>query len=231
RMTTDGAVELEPGEDTRYAIELDTFQLSAGDASDTLIATDFGPGVQIANDYPLSDGIHLLDSPTATAGQTMEFELFNPGGDMFDSDDLDRINRSFGPEFFEKISWIVAQGGGSFGMYMDLQSVSIHDYVGAPATYLIGGTVSGLEGSGLVLQQNGGDDLAIDADGAFAFATALADGSAYAVSVLTQPTTPAQTCTVDAGDGTLAGADITTVAVNCVTDVDDIVFIDGFDAP
>ncbi len=227
RLTTDGAVELEPGEDTRYSIELDTFQLHAGDAGDSLIATDFGPGVQIANDYPLSDGIHLFSTPTATPGQTMEFELFNPGGDMFDSDDLDRINRTFGAEFFEKISWLVSQG--SSGMSMDLQSVSIYDYVAGPASYLVGGTVSGLAGNGLVLQQSGGDDLAIDADGAFAFATALADGSAYAVSVLTQPTAPAQTCTVDAGDGTVAGADVTDVLVTCVTDVSDILFVDGFD--
>jgi uncharacterized membrane protein len=229
RMTTDGAVELEPGEDTRYAIELDTFQLTAGDGSDVLVATEFGPGVQIANDYPLSDGIHLLDSPMATPDQMMEFELFNPGGDMFDSDDLDRINRTFGPEFFEKISWIVGQGGGSFGMYMDLQSVSIYDYAGEPVTYTIGGTVAGLQGSGLVLQQSGGGDLAIGADGAFAFATAIADGSAYSVTVLNQPTAPAQTCTVEAGSGTVAGADVADVAVTCVTDVSDVIFTDGFD--
>jgi hypothetical protein len=59
----------------------------------------------------------------------MEFELFNPGGDMFDSDDLGRINRTFGPEFFEKASWVVAAGG-QFGMYMALDSVSIHDVDG-----------------------------------------------------------------------------------------------------
>ncbi|MET0227073.1 MAG: hypothetical protein ABW187_11565, partial [Dokdonella sp.] len=211
RVTTDDAFELEPGEDTRYPIELDTFQLHAGDASDGLTATDFGPGLQIVNDYPLSDGIHLFTTPTVTPGQTMEFELFNPGGDMFDSDDLDRINRTFGPEFFKKISWIVSQG--SSGMYMDLQSVSVYDYVAGPASYLIGGTVSGLEGSGLVLQQNGGDDLAVAADGAFVFRTALADGSAYAVSVLAQPAAPAQTCTVEGGAGTVAGADVNNVAV------------------
>ena len=37
-------------------------------------------------------------------GQAFEFELFNPGGNMFDSDDLNRINRTFGAEFFEKAS-------------------------------------------------------------------------------------------------------------------------------
>ena len=127
RLTTDGAFELEPGEDTRYPLEIDTFALNAGDAHDVLMAGS-DPGVQITNDYPLSDGIHLFSTPMATSGQAVEFELFNPGGDLFDSDDLDRINRSFGPEFFEKIAWSVAEG--DHGMYMDLESVSIHD-VGA----------------------------------------------------------------------------------------------------
>ena len=123
-------LEVEPGEATSYPIELATFNLQAGAASDTLAATEFGPNTWLTNDYPLSDGIHLFDTPTATAGQSMEFELFNPGGDMFDSDDLNRINRTFGPEFFEKASWVVSEGGGQFGMYMTLQSVAITD-VGA----------------------------------------------------------------------------------------------------
>ena len=92
--------------------------------------------------------------------------------------------------------------------HRDLRHRSVH----------VGGTVSGLAGSGLVLQNNGGDDLAISADGAFTFATALDDGSAYGVTVFTQPGAPSQTCAVSNGSGTLAGADVTDVAVTCVTD-------------
>ncbi|HET6603748.1 MAG TPA: hypothetical protein VFG21_05965 [Xanthomonadaceae bacterium] len=51
-------------------------------------------------------------------------------------------------------------------------------------------------GNSVVLQNNSGDDLTVNANGAFTFSTALADRSAYAVTVLTQPTTPNQTCTV-----------------------------------
>jgi len=82
--------------------------------------------------------------------------------------------------------------------------------------FTVGGTVTGLNGSGLVLQNNGGDDLAIVADGAFTFATALGDGSAYNATVATQPTGPIQTCTVSNGSGTLAGANVTNVVVECV---------------
>ena len=45
--------------------------------------------------------------------------------------------------------------------------------------YTIGGTVSGLVGTGLVLQNNGGDDLTISSDGSFVFASAIADGASY----------------------------------------------------
>ncbi|MEM7053398.1 MAG: choice-of-anchor D domain-containing protein [Pseudomonadota bacterium] len=84
--------------------------------------------------------------------------------------------------------------------------------------FTIGGTVSGLVGAGLELQNNGGDDLSINADGAFTFDTALIDGSAYAVTVATQPTGPSQTCSITNGTGTVSGMDVTNVQVNCVID-------------
>ncbi|HSQ64653.1 MAG TPA: glycine rich domain-containing protein [Polyangiaceae bacterium] len=86
-----------------------------------------------------------------------------------------------------------------------------------PGSFTVGGTVTGLSGTGLVLQDNGGDDLTVSANGAFTFATPLADGSAYAVTVKTQPTGPVQTCTVTSGSGKVAGAKVTNVAVACVT--------------
>src|SRR5579862_4686971 len=41
---------------------------------------------------------------------------------------------------------------------------------GSTVTYTLGGTISGLTGSGLVLGNNGADDLAVTANGAFKFA-------------------------------------------------------------
>jgi len=85
--------------------------------------------------------------------------------------------------------------------------------------YTVGGTVSGLAtGNSVVLQNNGGGDLTVNADGGFTFATALADGSAYSVTVLTDPAMPNQMCTVTNGSGTLNGANVTNVSVNCTTD-------------
>ncbi len=83
-------------------------------------------------------------------------------------------------------------------------------------TYTVGGTVSGLTGSGLALKLNGGAALAINANGAFTFPDGLTSGTAYAVTVSTQPSSPVQTCTVANGTGTMGGANVTTVSVTCI---------------
>ena len=88
----------------------------------------------------------------------------------------------------------------------------------ATTTYTIGGSVSGLSGTGLVLQDNGGDNLSISGNGSFTFKTAINSGSKYDVTVLTQPSSPTQACTVTNGSGT-ASANVTNVQVACVTPV------------
>src|SRR6478752_7648058 len=72
-----------------------------------------------------------------------------------------------------------------------------------PVTYTVGGEVSGLAGSGLVLVNNGGDKLTVSANGPVTFASALAEGGGYRVTVLAQPTSPTQTCVVSGGSGTV----------------------------
>jgi len=82
-------------------------------------------------------------------------------------------------------------------------------------TYTVGGTVTGLSGSGLTLSMNGGPSLAISGNGGFTFPAALGDGAAYSVAVATQPASPLQACTVQNGSGTIAGASVTNVQVTC----------------
>src|SRR5690606_32032501 len=83
-------------------------------------------------------------------------------------------------------------------------------------TYSVGVDVVGLQGTGLVLQNNGADDLAVSADGAIVFATPVPSGAPYPVTVQAQPTaSPAEICKVDAGRGTVTNASITGIAVTC----------------
>jgi hypothetical protein len=88
------------------------------------------------------------------------------------------------------------------------------------ASFTIGGTVNGYTGTGLVLQNNGGNNLTVNQNAtSFTFSTPIPSGSTYNVTVLTQPNTPTQTCTVQAGtgSGTVTNANITSVVINCTT--------------
>lgn len=80
--------------------------------------------------------------------------------------------------------------------------------------YSVGGSVSGLAGS-TVLQVNNGDNLTVAANGTFAFATQVANGSSYSVTVFTQPA--GKSCSITNGTGTIALASVTNVTITCAT--------------
>ncbi|MGH8297439.1 MAG: choice-of-anchor tandem repeat GloVer-containing protein, partial [Steroidobacteraceae bacterium] len=84
---------------------------------------------------------------------------------------------------------------------------------GAPRTYSVGGSISGLTQSGLVLTDNGADANTIAANATqFTMPTQVADGGNYVIAVGTQPA--GETCTVIDGAGAVSGA-VTSVAVDC----------------
>ena len=83
-------------------------------------------------------------------------------------------------------------------------------------TYAITAAVSGLVGSGLILQNNGANDLSFTTNGTFTISSAASSGSAYGVTVKTQPSSPTQTCVVGNGTGTVASANVV-VSVTCTT--------------
>ena len=96
---------------------------------------------------------------------------------------------------------------------------------GGTGPFTIGGTVVGLKGTGLVIENNGNsaDDLGFKGDGPFVFKTTVPANGAYVVLVKTQPTaTPAQTCSVQNGKGTATG-NVTNVQIVCGT----VYFIGG----
>ena len=84
-------------------------------------------------------------------------------------------------------------------------------------SHILAGTLSGLAGSGLVLQDNAAENLALSANGGFEFDTPVEYGSAYDVSVASQPAQPAQTCQVINGAGIMGDSDVTDIAVSCIT--------------
>jgi RNase P/RNase MRP subunit p29 len=83
----------------------------------------------------------------------------------------------------------------------------------ADRTFNVGGTITGLTASGLLLA-NGSDALSVPAGASsFTLPTGVAYGSGYAVTVATQPT--GLTCDVTSGAGTVGAGAVTNIAVNC----------------
>lgn len=85
---------------------------------------------------------------------------------------------------------------------------------GNSATYSVGGSVSGLNGK-LVLVNNDFDALSVAANGPFRFTLTSSGGSPYAVVLSAEP--GSQVCTIANGSGVIANADITNVSVTCST--------------
>ncbi|HZX89320.1 MAG TPA: hypothetical protein VFE67_01660 [Rudaea sp.] len=93
---------------------------------------------------------------------------------------------------------------------------SVWELSSAP-TYTIGGSVTGLTTSGLVMAVTAGNQTKSVASGAtsYVFPTAQPNGTGYTVSVQTQPT--GQTCAVDNATGTIAAGNVTNANVTCTT--------------
>ncbi len=87
---------------------------------------------------------------------------------------------------------------------------------GGPApTYTVGGSVTGLGNTPVVLQNNNGTEtLSVGANGTYTFTTALTQGIAYNITVLTQPT--GYSCSVSNGTGTVGSQNIINIDVSCI---------------
>ena len=82
------------------------------------------------------------------------------------------------------------------------------------SSFSVSGTVNGLSGSGLYLSDGAGST--IDVSGS-AFSFVLPSGTAYAVTVASQPVSPWETCTVTSGvsAGTITNVDVTGIVFTC----------------
>ncbi len=82
-------------------------------------------------------------------------------------------------------------------------------------TYTVGGSISGLTGSGLVLLDNGGDATSLSANATqFTMNTGVTYGNSYAITVQTVP--PDLVCAVSNATAIMGAANVTSVNVGCV---------------
>ena len=66
-----------------------------------------------------------------------------------------------------------------------------------PPTFAIGGTVTGLAGTGLTLKNTQNQEQVQPGNGAYSFPTKLLDTTPYNVVIASQPSNPVQICSVD----------------------------------
>jgi 6-phosphogluconolactonase len=98
---------------------------------------------------------------------------------------------------------------------------------GSDTGYTLSGTVVGLTGNGLVLTEVTQGTLTVFRSGDFSFPDQMASGVNYDVTVLSDPTTPTQGCTVTNGSGTIDNAGVTNITVTCNNTSEQLVVVGG----
>src|SRR5690606_34680227 len=87
-------------------------------------------------------------------------------------------------------------------------------------TFTVGGSVAGLEGTGLVIEEaTTGARVMPEGDGDFTFDYQFPQGTAYNVRIASNPTNPIQTCWVNNPAGTVAGGNVSAFGVGSTTEL------------
>ncbi len=110
------------------------------------------------------------------------------------------------------------RGCATLGFNSSTSLTIVDDDPPPPPVYTVYVNVSGLEGSGLVIEDviTGANILPTE-DGSHALGFRYSDGGTYDVRVITQPSTPEQVCTISQGSGQIAAADVHSIDVSCTT--------------
>lgn len=147
----------------------------------------------------LNGGSDYAVTPTTSGAGTYYFP------NLVETDSQYNVEVKTTPDNVEKCDVVGARGRAVF-------ATNRVDVVCTFKTHALGGSVSNLTGSGLVLV-NGSDRVAVAAGAtSFAMAKVPQDG-VYGVAILTQPA--GQTCTIANGTGKMGAADINNLAVTC----------------
>ena len=83
-----------------------------------------------------------------------------------------------------------------------------------PQTYSIGGTINGLSANGLTIAYGGQTVSPASGAATFVFQTPMAAGTAYSVTVQSQPA--GQTCLVTNGTGSVGSANVTSIQLSWI---------------
>ncbi len=188
--------------------EITQYQMEFADVPGSQLAIVFGPVAEC------QDGVLSLDAQGQVVANAEDYYTGSPGEPPY-TYSLDRDTFSCADLGVQQLQLTVTDDNGTDDTCP--LSLTITDD-GSSCPYTIGGSVTGLAGDGLVLQNNLGDDLSIAANGSFVFTATQVGGANYSISVLSNPTGLSQTCAVTNETGTMAAANVTDVLVSCTTD-------------
>jgi hypothetical protein len=213
-------------------IELGALGVSENDAGDS----DFGPNdllnFPILTSAVLNNGaLEITGNYDGLSNHNFIFEVFasslcdssgNGEGELIlghivassDNNGHVFLSQSFSSPAsgFDFITALATDEDGNTSEFSPCMAVS-----GIINSYSVAVNVSGLvSGNTLELQNNLSDNLIVTSNGISTFSTSLTDGLQYSVTVVNQPTTPAQNCSVMGASGTINGTDII-VDVTCET--------------
>lgn len=87
--------------------------------------------------------------------------------------------------------------------------------VGGAGPFRVSGTVTGLTGSGFILQLNGIETVHVSSNGVFEFKSQLENQKTYLVTVVSNPVSTNQICSVSNASGLIAARDISDIRVVC----------------
>jgi len=138
---------------------------------------------------------------TVTAAGAFQFPTALAGGSNYDV-----------TVFTQPLGQSCAVTNGSGTGIADVSNVAVA-CTNNPNTYTVGGTLSGLTSGEITLRLNNGNDLVLNANGAFTFNARLPSGTIYGVNVHSQP--PGQACIALAAGGVIGTANLTNVMVSC----------------
>ncbi|AKS40465.1 S8 family serine peptidase [Wenzhouxiangella marina] len=137
------------------------------------------------------------------------YQITLSGGDLADLNGTVGLNLSFSQDVRDTV-----------GNFLGTVEPAIDETYSIVNGATVGGAVTGLVGTGLRLQNNGGDDLLVSGDGPFVFGSVVPFGDSYEVTVATDPSEPAQRCEVTNESGQAGMTPIDNVQVDCRTIID-----------
>lgn len=195
--------------------------------------------VTTSGNYNLRVAIPVPSLVTNTAmnwNETVSFSTATTGGTWFCSNVSDVPTNPGNPSCGVTLNTC---GSGTLGNFTHLGIISKNTktvgcrvgFVGSTIlastypvnSYVLSGTISGLTTpfavNSFVLQNNLTDNTIISANGSYSFSAAIASGSNYSVTVLSNPNTPWQSCIVSNPTGTVTTSAINNVNLSCTTNM------------